>query len=241
MMRVAKNFGILLFISFISINSFGSDDDDLVKNDYDANYYEDEGHMVFKVRANGIKTEAKQKGLPSPTAANPVSIGGFVQNGYGVDAATSIFFSSNIAAEVSVGFDVLRTKNTNLANIANNYGGNPSNVGKRRDLYMIPLTVTGQYHIAPFGALRPYVGAGYAGAYFFSKNKGFKVKNTHGAVLQAGIDFYAKDDTLINLDIRQYFFRNNVTYKSRLVNNQSVSSKVKLNPLMVSVGVGFKF
>lgn len=124
--------------------------------------------------------------------------------------------------------------------MAHNYGGNPKDVGKRKSLYMIPLTVTGQYHIAPFGAIRPYIGVGYHGAYFINKSKGCTVKNGHGAVLQLGVDLYAKDDTLINLDIKQYFLNTEVNYKSPLV-KKSVSSKVKFNPLMIAIGVGFRF
>lgn len=238
MIKVTKKFGILLLVSCVSISSFANSDS--TNNDYDADYYENEGNLVFKIRGGGIKSSAKQQGFPKATAKNPVSIGNFVENGYGFDASTSIFFASNVAAELSLGFNVLRTKNNSLKNVAYNYGGNPADVGKRKDLYMIPLTVTGQYHIAPFGAIRPYVGVGYHGAYMFSKSKGCTVKNGHGAVLQIGVDLYAKDDTLINLDVRQYFLKTTVDYKNSLI-KQPISSKVRFNPLMIAVGIGYRF
>lgn len=239
-MRVAKRIGAFLFISSIAFSSIAKDiyaDDDNSKADYDSAYYENEGNLLFKARVRGISTDGKQSNLPQATAANPVKIGNLIENGFGVDASTSVFFNSYIAAELSVGFDMLRVKNSNLANIAYNYGG--SFVGKRKDLYMVPLTLTGQYHIAPFGAIRPYIGGGYHGAYMMTKSK-FKVKNGIGPVIQAGVDFYAKDDTFITVDLKQYFLKNKVNYSSSLVNTP-VSSDVRINPLVLSIGIGFRF
>ncbi len=237
MIKVAKKLGIFLLVSCASISSFADYDPN---NDYDADYYENEGNLVFKMKAVGIKSSAKQTDFPKAIAKNPVSIGNFAENGYGLEASTSIFFASNVAAELSLGLDALRNKNINLKNVAYNYGTNPEYVAKRRTLYMIPLTVIGQYHIAAFGGIRPYIGAGYHGAYFINSSKGCTVKNGHGAVLQVGVDLYAKDDTLINLDVKQYFLNTNVDYKSPLV-KKPVSSKVKFNPLMIAIGVGFRF
>ncbi len=244
-MRMAKKIGIFLFISSISLTSMANDLYAEVptnsKSD-EAGYYENEGSLVFKVRARGISTDGKQSKLPATpkTVTNPTKIGHLVENGFGLDASTSVFFNSYIALELSVGVDLLRVKNSNISNIANNYGGNPANIGKKKDLYMVPLTATGQYHIAPFGAIRPYIGGGYHGAYMMTSAK-FKAKNACGPVIQAGIDFYAKDDTLITLDVKQYFLTNKVTYSTDIVNGQSVSSDTRINPLVVSIGIGFKF
>ncbi|WP_341793346.1 MULTISPECIES: OmpW family outer membrane protein [unclassified Rickettsia] len=243
MIRIVKKLGIFVFVACISINSFAKstsyDDVDSTSN-YDTDYYENEGSLTFKVRLAGIQSSASQKNLPPPTSSTPVSVGKFVENGYGGDASTTIFFNSYLAAELSLGVNVLRTKYSSLGNIANNYGVN-SDLGKRKDLYMIPATVTGQYHIAPYGGVRPYVGVGYHGSYLLTQSKVFKIKNGHGAVAQIGIDFYAKDDTLINLDVRQFFLSPKVTYKSNLVGTNNVTSKVKLNPLVISAGIGFNF
>ena len=242
-MRMAKKIGIFLIISGISLTSMANDlyaDGPTNSKSDEPRYYENEGSLVFKVRARGISTDGKQSKLPPSTAKNPAKIGHLVENGFGLDASTSVFFNSYIALELSVGVDLLRVKNSNISNISNNYGGNSANIGKRKDLYMVPLTATGQYHIAPFGAIRPYIGGGYHGAYMMTSAK-FKAKNACGPVIQAGIDFYAKDDTLITLDVKQYFLTNKVTYSTDIVNGQSVSSDARINPLVVSIGIGFKF
>lgn len=70
---------------------------------------------------------------------------------------------------------------------------------------------------------------------------GLKIRNGHGLVGQIGVDFYAKDDTLINIDVRQFFLNPKLEYKPNLVGTKTVTSKVKLNPLIVSIGIGFTF
>lgn len=75
-----------------------------------------------------------------------------------------------------------------------------------------------------------------------TRSKSFRIiKNGFGPVLQAGVDLYAKDDTLINLDVRQYFLTSKVHYKKSLVNSDAISSRIKMNPLLISIGIGFKF
>jgi len=241
MVKIIKNF---LFTSFILLNFtvFGANE---AKNasyedsNYEDDYYEDEGRLVFKLRVHGVLANAKQSGLPAAKVANPSKVGNFVENGFGVDVSTVVFFSDNIASELSLGFSVLKTKYASIKAVGNNYGVN-SDIGKKKDTYMIPLTLTGQYHIAPFGAIRPYVGAGYHGAYMFSKSKLFNINNGHGPVLQAGVDFVAKDDIMINFDIKQYFLNTKVNYKESYI-KPKVTSKIKINPLLISLGIGYKF
>lgn len=244
MTRIIKQIGIALFVSCVSISSFAKSMYDDVDSapDYDSvPYYENEGSLVFKARLGGIFSSAKQKGLPTPTASKPVAVGEVAKNGYGGDISTTIFFNNYLATEFSLGFNVLRTKYTSLASVAHNYGVDNVKLGKNKPIYMIPATVTGQFHIAPYGGIRPYIGLGYHGSYMLTQATGLKIRNGHGAVGQIGIDFYAKDDTLINIDVRQFFLNPKLEYKPNLVGNKTVTSKVKLNPLIVSVGIGFNF
>jgi len=243
MTRIAKRLGVILFISSVSINSFAKSmyDDIDSAPDYDSvPYYENEGSLVIKARLGGIFSDAKQKGLPAPTVPNPVSVGKLVKNGYGGDVSTSIYFNNYFATEFSLGFNVLSIKNTSLANVSYNYGvaAAPS---KTKPLFMIPATFTGQFHVAPYGGIRPYIGLGYHGSYMLTQSRGIKVRNGHGMVGQIGIDFYAQDDTLINIDIRQFYLNPKIEYKPSLVGNQNVTSKIKINPLIVSIGLGFSF
>jgi outer membrane protein len=212
-------------------------------NDYDANYYEDEGALLFKIRGFYVNAPTKIKTAPINGTEKP---GDLVQNGYGFDTATTYFFTDNIATELSLGLGLLKTKSSALNKAAAAYGNGTGSPGKKNDIFFVPLAATLQYHIAPFGAIRPYIGAGYHGSYLYTRSKAIKVQPGHGAVLQAGIDFMAKDDTFITFDIRQYILKSKVTFKKGFLfpNNaaaKDVSSKVDYNPLVISFGVGFKF
>jgi outer membrane protein len=208
---------------------------------YGADDYEDEGMLLFKVRGAYISTSAEIKAASTKGASNP---GDLVALGYSVDAATTYFFSDNFATELSLGWGILKTKNTALQKATSAYGDGSYTVTKRNNIQIIPAAATLQYHIAPYGGVRPYVGVGYHGSYLYTHSKLIKVKPAHGFVLQAGVDLVAKDDTFVTFDIRKYFLEPKITFKRRLLYSSGggdFSTKAKMDPLVVSFGIGFKF
>ncbi len=211
-------------------------------NDYDSNYYAAEGSILFKIRGSAIMAKSKNKGLPAPTSgAAPKDPGHLVANGYGIEGATTVFFTDNLGAELGLGFMVYRTSKSAIAAIGNNYSTGPS-IGKRQDIYAVPLTLTAQFLPAPFGPVRPYIGLGGHATYMFSKNKAFTIGNAYGYVVQVGVDFVLRDDTMINFDIKQYGLEPKVTYKDGFLGaGKQFSSKLKINPVVISLGLGFKF
>ena len=99
-----------------------------------------------------------------------------------------------------------------------------------------------QYHIAPYGAIRPYIGAGYQYTWMLSKSKQFVINSGSGYALQAGVDFALADDTLISFDVKRYQLTPKVKFKSSFLTGTSgMTSKVKINPVIVSLGIGWKF
>ncbi len=241
-MKMTMNTVTLIFLLAISLSSFAIETDDNIKPVYESldNTILDEGKLIFKTRLFAMMLGKSQSGLPTATAADPKSIGDLLTAAFGLDASTTIYFNHHMAMELGVGVAVMGYKSATLSSISYNYGGT-NVVGKNRYMYAIPATITAQYHVAPFGGLSPYLGAGYHGIYFIGTSKDFKIENCHGPVVQAGINFFAKDDTIINLDVRQYFVGTKVTYQPSLVGTTPVSSKLKLNPLVLSLGIGFKF
>jgi outer membrane protein len=226
-----------ILLTFINYNICAVED----KNDYNSDYYENAGRLLFKVRAYGVKSDNKQS-LPSlASATNPTKSSPLFNNGYGAETAAVIFFHDHVAAELSLGFNGLYIKSTALTKIADNYNVSTT-LNKRRFIYTIPLILTAQYHIAPFGAIRPYIGTGVHGTYIINKNKSFKVDSGYGFVLQLGVDFVVRDDTMFNIDVRQSFLKTKINYKGSIVGNvaSGVSSTVKINPLMISIGFGIR-
>ncbi len=89
------------------------------------------------------------------------------------------------------------------------------------------------------GGLRPYVGLNWT--YMHTRSRAIKVDSGFGPVLQAGVDFISKDDTLFALDIRQYLLKSKVEFQKGYLGADGISSKVTWSPIVVSAGFGFKF
>jgi len=241
-MRILKNLAIFCVFA-ISSNVFAGESVSVPKeNDYYANYYNDtETSLLFKIRGFYAATNAKMSSLPAPTTAGASKPGKLAQQGYGFDTAMTIFVTDNIAAEVSLGLGFYKTKSSALSDAATAYGSGSSSLGKRNQIFMVPVTLSAQYHAAPYGGLRPYVGLGLNGTYMHTRSKAIKAESGFGPVLQAGVDFISKDDTLFTLDIRQYLLKSKVKFKKGFLATDGISSKVNWNPLVISAGFGFKF
>lgn len=206
-------------------------------------YYKEDGKLLFKFRPLYSNTNAKQKNFSATPKVGAKIPSSFLENGYGFDTASTYFFADNFAGELSLGVAYYKAKKATLSDVSVAFGNGAKKVGKKVDLYMLPLTATVQYHLAPFGGIRPYIGAGGHGTYMYSRAKEYKIDHGYGVVGQIGADFVAKDDTFITFDVKQYMLESKITYKSALLgnNNKDVTSKVKLNPVVVSLGVGFSF
>lgn len=226
---------------FLSMNVFAASNTPKA-NDYDSGAYEAEGRIIVKIRGGGVMTKSSYKGLPTPTNSPAVKNEKFVGSGMSIENANTMFFTDNIAAELAVGVMAYKNSSGVVNSIYKNYGnpGATPSVNKSR-LMGFPLTFTMQYHIAPFGGIRPYIGAGYNFTYFTSKTQAYKISPSHGMALQFGTDIVMTDDSVVNIDIKQYYGSSKVTYKSSFLNRpKNVSGKVKMNPITFSLGVGFK-
>jgi len=114
-----------------------------------------------------------------------------------------------------------------------------SDVGKA---WLVPLTVTAQYHFPMSNGFKPYIGAGPHMLVIASDKaagpfSSFKLKSPRfGIALQAGADFMLNDRWLVNVDVKKIF----VSLKTN-VNNGAVVGKAKINPWILGVGIGYKF
>lgn len=143
----------------------------------------------------------------------------------------SYYFSENIAAELILG--------TTRANI---YGTDSiAGLGTLGRTWVLPPTVTLQYHFTNFGAFKPYVGAGLNYTMFYSQ-KGIgaltdiKVKNSFGFAAQAGFDYMLDDHWGLNLDVKKLYLRPEWS-----ANGGTLSGKAKLDPWLIGTGVTYRF
>jgi len=200
--------------------------------------------IVVKLKGVYASINAKQKDLPAATPAAGTTAkdaGKLFSTAYGVEASVGVFFTDHIAAEFSTGLTLYKEKAVTIQNMINNYPVANSSYSKSKSIKAIPSALLVQYHIAPYGALRPYVGVGYHYTYMLP-GKAYKLDNASGLVLQAGVDFVLMDDTYITFDIKRYSLETKAKYSTSVLRagGKSVTSKLKLNPIVAALGIGFR-
>jgi outer membrane protein len=159
------------------------------------------------------------------------------------------FFTPNIAAEFILG--VTRHKATGKGTVTGgaapglNMNGLP--IGKT---WLLPPTLTLQYHFTNFGAFKPYIGAGVNYTVFFSEkaaNAGgavsitsLSVDNSFAPALQAGFDYMINKNWGINVDVKKLFLRPKFDAS---VNNgaMTLTGKAQLDPWIIGGGITYKF
>lgn len=103
----------------------------------------------------------------------------------------------------------------------------------------LPPTLTLQYHFTLAAQVSPYVGAGVNYTRISSVKllggAGDLENHSFGLALQAGVDFKIDKNWSINLDVKKVQIRSDV-----MVGGAKVSA-VKVDPVLISVGVGYRF
>ena len=145
----------------------------------------------------------------------------------------SYFFTENWAAEL-----ILGTTSSKISGAGSLAG---VNVGKT---WILPPTVTLQYHFTDFGAFRPYVGAGLNYTFFYNESEkaGFrnlKVDNHVGAALQVGFDYMLDEHWGVNFDVKKIFLKTDWSADHQTLG--PLSGKAKLDPWLIGAGVTYRF
>lgn len=122
-------------------------------------------------------------------------------------------------------------------------------VGDLATTWVLPPTLTLQYHFVPEAKVRPYVGAGINWSIFYSDNASDQLEaavgptnvtlsNSVGWALQAGVDFDISEKVFLNVDVKYIDMSTTATLTSgALVNRVDVD----INPLVFGVGLGMRF
>tara|TARA_B100001564_G_C20435725_1_gene576681 strand:- start:181 stop:789 length:609 start_codon:yes stop_codon:yes gene_type:complete len=136
------------------------------------------------------------------------------------------FFTDHVAAEL-----ILATAKHSMG--ANN-GTDLGNV------WILPPTLTAQYHFNPKGTFRPYVGAGMGYIFYYNEDNG-SVNNVdyedgESYALQAGMDYGIDKHWAVNFDVKKLYHSTNVS-----VNNGAITADVDLDPWVFGAGIAYKF
>lgn len=108
-----------------------------------------------------------------------------------------------------------------------------------------PLVISGQYRFGSFGAVRPYLGAGAVYYMVLDAQDGalrqLSVKTGWGSSLQAGLELPLGERYGLFLDLKRMFVRTTATGVLPALGGAPARADVKLNPLVVHVGLSASF
>ncbi|MBY0380779.1 MAG: OmpW family protein [Xanthobacteraceae bacterium] len=149
----------------------------------------------------------------------------------------SYFFTPNIAAELILG--VTRNHVTGTGTIAG------LDVGKA---WLLPPTLTLQYHFTGLGAFRPYIGGGVNYTWFFDQSSGgvglvgvtqSRLHDTAAPVAQIGFDYMIDRHWGWNVDVKKLWLR--PSWSGTLNGTIPITGKVNLDPWLIGSGITYKF
>jgi len=167
-----------------------------------------------------------------PQESSTVSIGGEVTAGDYVipELDISYFWTDHVATEL-----ILATSKHNIAANATSLGN--LDLGH---VWALPPTFLLQYHFAPEGWVRPYVGAGVNYTIFYNETSGdvssIDYSNSFGFAFQGGVDFGINDNWAFNMDVKKIYLQSDVS-----INGGAVTADVDLNPWVFGAGFAYRF
>ena len=184
--------------------------------------------FLLRARAIGV--------IPLNSSSSVSTIGGTVsataQAAPEVDL--SYFLTDNIA------FELIAASTRHNVSVRNSILGNVD-VGS---VWVLPPTVTVQYHFFPHERFSPYLGIGMNVSWFYSTQPAnppvthWSMGNSVGAAIQAGFDYNFTGHWFANFDVKQIFLHSNASVDAL---GTTVKAQTWLNPLVIGAGIGYRF
>lgn len=170
----------------------------------------------WMVRARAVHLDSANK---DSTPLNGLSI----NNKVIPELDISYFFTPNFAAELILTYPQkhkLRLNGTKIGTLKH-----------------LPPTLLAQYHFTQLGAFKPYVGAGINYTRFSNVDvPGVSIKkNSWGPAMQVGFDYALDKNWSINFDVKKVYIKTNVYAAGANL------GKFKVDPVLVGVGLGYRF
>ncbi|MDT8347462.1 MAG: OmpW family outer membrane protein [Flavobacteriaceae bacterium] len=211
---------ILLFLVVFSTGTVLAQDEDVKSNDFNP----------WQFRLRGIV-------ITPDESANIEAIGGTadISSTFVPELDITYFFSERFAAEL-----ILATNNHDVAAVGTAAGD--VDLG---DVWLLPPTLTFQYHHTDWGKFKPYVGAGINYTIFYGEDEGpvaddVSYDNAFGFALQLGFDIKIDDNWFINADLKKLFLNTDVTVNTTTALGATVNADVDIDPWIFGIGIGYK-
>ena len=185
--------------------------------------------FMVRVRAIGV--------VPLNTSSQVDLIGGNVSAT--ARAAPEIDFSYFLTDNIA--FELIAASTPHNVSVTNSKLGGSIDVGST---WVLPPTLTIQYHFAPKSQWSPYLGIGINASFFYSTSPAtptvthWSLQNSAGPAIQAGIDYNFSGHWFANFDIKQIFLHTTAKVDAL---GTTVTAKTWLNPLVIGAGIGYRF
>jgi outer membrane protein len=147
----------------------------------------------------------------------------------------------------NIGFELIAatTKHT-----ASGTSGTTGTIADLASTWVLPPTLTVQYHFNPRGAVRPYVGAGVNYTLFYNEKASpglttavgpttVHMSDSAGWAAQAGVDIDLNPRVFLNLDVKYIDIDTTATLRTSAIGTQTV--RLHLDPFVFGAGLGFRF
>lgn len=145
-----------------------------------------------------------------------------------------------------IGFELIAstTKHT-----ASGKSGTTGSIGKLVSTWVLPPTLTAQYHFNPKGKVRPYLGAGVNYTVFWNEKASdglvaavgptkVHMKDSFGWAAQAGVDVDITPKVFLNLDVKYIDIDTSARLRTTVAGTQNVA--ISLDPLVFGIGLGIR-
>lgn len=164
-----------------------------------------------------------------------------------VDTAVAPEIDVTYMAGDRIGFELIAATTKHSAS---GRTGTTGTLGRLASTWVLPPTLTAQYHLAPDAAVRPYVGAGVNYTLFYNEDASkaleaavgktrVHMSDSLGWAVQAGVDIDLTDRLFLNLDVKYIDIDTTARLSTTAAGVQSV--RVHLDPIVAGVGVGMRF
>lgn len=193
------------------------------------------GDWLVRARAIWVTPNESSGGIQPGFPNDRVGVGGDVMP----ELDFTYFVTKNVGVELILG--------TTKHNVSGRRG--LAGLGKLADTWVLPPTLTAQYHFIPDGKVRPYVGVGVNYTTFYKEDASksledaigktsVSLKDSWGVAVQAGVDIDLTEKVFLNLDVKYIDMDTTATLRTGdAINKVDVS----IDPIVAGIGLGIRF
>jgi outer membrane protein len=194
----------------------------------------DTGNWIVRARAVSLKSANTNSADLKATLSSPGVVGSPAEASINdrtlPEVDITYFYTPNLAVELILTYPQKQKLSV-------------TGVGEIGTFKHLPPTISLQYHVTGLGGFRPYVGAGLNytnisdvkwGATGQALGLNLK-RNSFGLSFQAGVDVPVGGGWLVNLDVKK------VQIKTDVTSNGNKIGTFKVDPTLISLGVGKRF